>query len=53
LAERAVAAQHRRTADFQVDVAGAELDGAPQKRIQFHACPQSAGAAVFFTYAAR
>src|SRR5204862_7856208 len=44
-AERAVTPKDRRDADLQVDVAGAELDGAPEQEIEFHtdtrasACP--------------
>jgi alkylhydroperoxidase family enzyme len=35
-AEVAVATKDRRDADLQVDVARAELDGAPEQGIQFH-----------------
>jgi hypothetical protein len=34
--ERAVATEDRRLADLQMDVARAELDGAPEGRVQVH-----------------
>ena len=34
--EGAVAPEHRRLAGLQVDVAGAELDGAPKESVEIH-----------------
>ena len=38
--ERTVAPQHRRAAEFQVDVAGAEFDGARKEGVEFHDTPR-------------